>query len=495
MSKRPPHTRDPSIDILKAHTHSRLIPDTSSDETMALLRTVLSSVSLQTLAPVNTHVTRHFGTVTLGRSVVTSQDQKRSGRCWIFASVNVLRRRMIRASHLPPTFNLSHTLVYFYSMLEKCNTTLERMAAMCRRGVDMGSDEFLRHGGWDITDGGTCGHFGALVRKYGIVPQHVFPDNYQSQHSDSIGSLLTLLMKQACLRIFAANGDLTSCKADVMTHVHGVLCAFLGTPPGEGATFRFHYPVGRKAENSFAVATGGSAGTRSTAGGRGKTVYKSYTPLSFYAQHVAPHDADELVVTVDPRHPANSWIAPVYSCEVLTPEMDPDRMHQHVWARCFNLSSTREVKLAVLHSLTKARLPVVFMCDISHHFDQRLRLLAFEATPGVVQRLLDVDVWDMPKAGAYSAKVVSTNHAMTFIGYDADDDVWEVENSWGDKLPITMSGAWFDRFVTTVSLRKTDVVSTCGVAVRKALQKAIVPLLPNEDMWAAASQLATVQLI
>lgn len=117
--------RDPSLttsvtDILRTH-----VPNDSSNESMVLLRTVLASVSLQTLAPVNTHVARHFG-VSLGRSLVTSQDQKMSGRCWIFASVNVLRRRMIGGSHLPPTFNLSHTFVYFYSMLEKCNTTLER---------------------------------------------------------------------------------------------------------------------------------------------------------------------------------------------------------------------------------------------------------------------------------------------------------------------------------------------------------------------------------
>lgn len=351
----------------------------------------------------------------------------------------------------------------------------------------MGSDEFSRHGGWEISDGGTCGNFDALLCKYGIVPQHVFPDNYQSQHSGSVGALLTVLMKQACLRIFVAHGDLAPCKEGVMTHVHAILCAFLGTPPGEVTKFKFNWPTSSRMEGSFASTTGSCDGVHGGGARVDKQALKSYTPRRHVQAH---HDTDNdtgLTVTVDPRHSTGSWIAPIYSCDVLSADMDPDRMHQQVWARCFNLPSTRDVKQAVLHSLKKARLPVAFMCDVSHHFDKRLHLLAFDATPGVVQRLLDVDVWNMPKADAYAAHVVETNHAMTFIGYDAEDDVWEVENSWGDSQPITMSGAWFDRFVTTVNLRRGDVMSVASAAVKRALKDARVPVIPNAEKWTAAS--------
>jgi bleomycin hydrolase len=53
-------------------------------------------------------------------------DQQRSGRCWMFASLNTMRYRVIKKYNLK-TFELSQAFPLFYDKLEKSNWFLENI--------------------------------------------------------------------------------------------------------------------------------------------------------------------------------------------------------------------------------------------------------------------------------------------------------------------------------------------------------------------------------
>ena len=53
-------------------------------------------------------------------------NQKSSGRCWIFASLNILREKVAKDLKMA-NFELSQSYISFYDHLEKANTFLERI--------------------------------------------------------------------------------------------------------------------------------------------------------------------------------------------------------------------------------------------------------------------------------------------------------------------------------------------------------------------------------
>src|SRR5574344_1677728 len=56
----------------------------------------------------------------------TVTDQKNSGRCWLFASLNILRHQ-IAENYKLDDFELSETYPYFWDKLEKSNTFYEQI--------------------------------------------------------------------------------------------------------------------------------------------------------------------------------------------------------------------------------------------------------------------------------------------------------------------------------------------------------------------------------
>ena len=61
---------------------------------------------------------RHVFSISLKQGEVTNQQQ--SGRCWMFAALNVFRFEVIKKLNLE-TFELSQNYTLFYDKLEKAN--------------------------------------------------------------------------------------------------------------------------------------------------------------------------------------------------------------------------------------------------------------------------------------------------------------------------------------------------------------------------------------
>ena len=76
----------------------------------------------------------HFSHTLADELKATSQGS--SGRCWIFAALNVLRYDLAKTHSLPADFELSQTYVYFYDKLERVNYFLEQCIALKDEAVD-----------------------------------------------------------------------------------------------------------------------------------------------------------------------------------------------------------------------------------------------------------------------------------------------------------------------------------------------------------------------
>ena len=100
-------------------------------------------------------------------------NQKRSGRCWMFAGLNVLRKILIDALKVKD-FECSQAYLQFYDKLEKANFFMEGILSLAKEDISSRNNVFLLDSG--IGDGGHWAMFVNLVRKYGIVPSAVLPE-------------------------------------------------------------------------------------------------------------------------------------------------------------------------------------------------------------------------------------------------------------------------------------------------------------------------------
>jgi len=99
-------------------------------------------------------------------------DQQRSGRCWMFASLNTMRYRIIKKYDLK-TFELSQCYPLFWDKMEKSNWFFENILDTLDEPLTGRLMAFLLDA--PIGDGGQWDMFKSLVRKYGVVPKEAMP--------------------------------------------------------------------------------------------------------------------------------------------------------------------------------------------------------------------------------------------------------------------------------------------------------------------------------
>ena len=110
--------------------------------------------------------------------------QKASGRCWMFAALNVMRLPMMRRYSLDSSFELSHSYLFFYDKLERFNYVLEQVLDTTSEPVDSRLLMHLLHA--PLMDGGQWDMLSSLVAKYGVVPKTAYPETLTSGASRSM---------------------------------------------------------------------------------------------------------------------------------------------------------------------------------------------------------------------------------------------------------------------------------------------------------------------
>ena len=163
--------------------------------------------------------------------------QERSGRCWMYAMLNILREQAAKNLGLEE-FKLSGNYMSFYDKLEKSNNLLEMAAANADKPLTDRKMEYIFNGFWD---GGYWDMAADLVRKYGIVPDWVMPETYQSSHTERFMKMLNSLLRKDIMELRAMireGKDITERKQEMLTEIYKAECNVYGQPV---RTFHLEY--------------------------------------------------------------------------------------------------------------------------------------------------------------------------------------------------------------------------------------------------------------
>src|SRR5215467_6645595 len=206
--------------------------DFSANPAYRLAQNAVTRVTVEDVA-INREIvnnTDHSLSVLLDDWKVT--DQQRSGRCWLFAGLNLLRVGAMKKLALKD-FEFSQNYAMFWDKIERANYFLEAIIETAHSDVD---DRTVAHLLEAVAeDGGQWNMFIAIVNKHGLVPKAFMPETQSSGDTGRMNAALRALLRQGAKSLRGAARQGTDAarteKADILRVIYRVLCIHLGTPP------------------------------------------------------------------------------------------------------------------------------------------------------------------------------------------------------------------------------------------------------------------------
>ena len=384
---------------------------------------------------------------TFGVSLKTAKtvtNQRHSGRCWMFATLNVLRARAMAKLDVED-FEFSQAYGMFYDKLEKANAFLGNVVETAGLPWDDRTVTFLLEHGV-AEDGGEWSFAASLVEKWGAVPKGAMPETACTKNSAQMNDVLARMLRRDAveLRRLVASGEdetgIAAAREAMLADVHRVLCACLGEPP---VTFDLELAVGPKAEladDELSRALPARPGDEEKP--RRILRVRGITPQEFVSRFVG-FDADGYVELV--HVPATGLeLGHAYGVRFA------DTVAGGLPMRFLNVAP-EVVEDAAVASL-EAGVPCYMACDVAQEFGRGL-----EDFPGTLaldtmdrEGLFGVGL-DMTRTEMLDARETCFTHAMTFQGVELGEGgrprAWRVENSWGKDACkdgyLVMSADWY----------------------------------------------------
>ena len=160
-------------------------------------------------------------------------NQKQSGRCWMFASMNVLRNIVIKKFNLE-NFELSQSYTLFWDKLERCNYYMEAVIEKANEPLEDRVMDYLMSD--LLSDGGQWDMFVNIVKKYGLVPKYAYPESQTSSATVQLNKYLCKILRKYTteLRDAVQNEGVKKArelKEEVLKDVYNVLTSTLGQIP------------------------------------------------------------------------------------------------------------------------------------------------------------------------------------------------------------------------------------------------------------------------
>jgi bleomycin hydrolase len=161
-------------------------------------------------------------------------NQKKSGRCWGFAGLNLMRILMGRKYNLEE-FEFSQNYFMFWDKLEKANFFLENVLKTLDESWD--SRLFMHLLQNPIQDGGQWDMFVNLIEKYGVVPKTSMAESEQSSNSLMMNRLITRKLREFAFELRQKHtsgvrvNELRDGKEKMLKTIYEMLTINLGTPP------------------------------------------------------------------------------------------------------------------------------------------------------------------------------------------------------------------------------------------------------------------------
>jgi bleomycin hydrolase len=365
----------------------------------------------------------HSLSTTLDDWKVTNQE--RSGRCWLFAGLNLLRVGVMRSTGLKD-FEFSQNYTMFWDKLERANYFLEAIIETAGRDLDDRTVAFLLDSA--ASDGGQWNMFAALVAKHGLVPKTQMPETQSSSNTGRMNSILRYQLRQGARTVRAATAQgadaARAAKAETMQVIYRILCIHLGTPPER---FDWQWTDKDKKFHRDGV----------------------ITPQEFAAKYVDLPVSDYVCLVNDPR--PSSPIGRTFTVEYLGNVVGgPPVIYLNV-----DVQLIKDIAAATIEGGE----PVWFGCDVGKMMSNDYAFWDAELydLPSVYNTAFGLD-----KADRLEYHESAMTHAMLFTGVDVLDGVtrrWRVENSWGSDRGkdgfFTMNDSWFGQYVFEIAARRS----------------------------------------
>lgn len=115
-------------------------------------------------------------------------NQKQSGRCWLFAGLNLLRAGASKKLEVKD-FEFSQNYLLFWDKFEKANHWLESIIQTADRDLDDRTVAHLLSS--PAEDGGQWNMFVALVAKHGLVPNGAMPETQSSNATAAMNTRIS----------------------------------------------------------------------------------------------------------------------------------------------------------------------------------------------------------------------------------------------------------------------------------------------------------------
>ena len=404
-------------EIKKEHL-DELLKEYEQDKACKIARHALSNQDIAVAAASKDTVSQMDFNFDINIKTMSVNNQKASGRCWIFAACNGIRE-LIGKKIGVGSFKLSQSYIAFYDKLEKLNYTLEALIETIDLDYDDRTVQFLVQNG--IGDGGQWDMLVNVVKKYGICPKNAFVETYTSNNTRILNSLLN-----AEIRRFASEARLVKSskgmkaveelKEDYMKRFYRALVSCYGIPP---KTFDLKYTDDKG----------------------GFHIERGFTPKSFFDKYVG-NRLDDFVSCINAPTKSKPFFKS-YTVKYLG-NVAGGKIVKHL-----NLPMER-LKEVIIAQLKDGKI-VWFGSDVSSYGD-RMRGV-WDDKEFDFKSLLDLDI-KMDKGESLDFRSSAMNHAMCITGVAFNEKgvptKWKIENSWGNDRGregfFMMSDTWFDQF-------------------------------------------------
>jgi bleomycin hydrolase len=378
--------------------------------------------------------------VALNHGIVTSMDhtfshhlddwsatsQKQTGRCWMFAGLNLFRPGAMHKMNVKE-FEFSQNFTMFWDKLERANYFFEAIIETAERPLSDRTVGFLLES--PVEDGGQWNMFVNLIKKHGVVPKALMPETHSSSNTRTMNGLLRAKLREGAktLRDEQAAGAtlsaLRATKEGLLRVIHRMLCVHLGTPP---ARFTWQWQDKDRAFHRD----------------------EATTPQEFAAKYITVPIDDYVCLVHDPR--STSPFGKTFTVEYL------GNIVGGAIVKYLNVEI--DVMKSIAQRTIVAGEPVWFGCDVGKQMQRDLGLW-------------DRDLFDygalygtefaLDKAARLDYHQTLMTHAMLFTGVDVLDGRtrrWRVENSWGEengqKGFFIMNDNWFDEYTFEIAARR-----------------------------------------
>ncbi len=398
--------------------YSDLSRNYQANPTNVVIRHALSKVDIPTVVSDSKNKVETLNNFSDEVKTLPVANQKASGRCWIFAGLNILREIIAKACNLA-NFELSQNYVAFFDKLEKANYFMTSIIDLIDNQPDERTFMYLLDNA--VGDGGQWDMFRNLVVKYGVVPKSVFDETYQSSNTRFSDQLLNAYLRQFAYeaqKLAKQNKykEIQGLKDESLNKIYSLLVNCFGVPPTQ---FDFEYT---DKDNKYHIETG-------------------YTPKSFFDKYIGSRIDDYVSIINSPT--SDKPFMKSYTIDYLGNVVE-GKLVTHL-----NLPMERIKELIVKQ--IKGGDIVWFGSDVGAYGDRVSGVWDDQAYDYMSAFMFDIK---FDKAAMLDYRASAMNHAMCLTGVNLKGDVptkWKVENSWGDNIGnkgyFIMSSTWFDLYV------------------------------------------------